>query len=1104
MTYVLSPLASDFRLHDLFGDDQQLTVTQVWVLEIERADGPELRFLYGRSLPGTYQSNSWTGTTTSKTQLYDSCSARTHALTLHTSTQQLKILLEHFIGGATLHDASQEADLSLNDKLTAKVGATVFGANPVVRPVMHLPTRDFFQFRTSRLSPTSYASVDSAAIASEGKPGIFSMPEGCDRKVAEVACRTLNADTGLDFTALDAWRIADFEFICAPSLNRAERSKYDITLKGDDASIELIEPLTRVPSDLLVVLNAYSDDSVQATYTTVLDKHAAFPLKHGFKLEALENQSCTSFTLEIYARGNMDQASFLVLQTGNYFVRSMNLNMQVIEPIRSNGKLGWLEKQVPTKEKPKLEAAGRVGRAIRPSRSLLGGHESDPWVTLNRATEITIKQLCPKPSKGRFFLKLTDSGGTSRLQLTEWLRDIFEHNHDAQIAWIDPFMEDVGIELLHRMGTATGDYLIITTEKASKDDDRSEADQPNRIDRLLDRCTEWGKGYFGNVRLKVLAVPESKTHDRMILIRSSSGRPLAGYHLSNSIQRANDNFPLLATPIPLDVMQHVFEYTDQIIQSTLHGDGKQPATAKLIFDSTSVVQREEEDEEPEGLNHRSSFTDAPRAGDVLAWWLNDQDLAGLSGTELMDQLETKGKAKDGELDRDIFDSVPSKFWTEGLPLEDFHSAWDAMGFVLAHSHAGQLYTEEAKPFPESLKNALLDHLNASRVNALQPRARKTLLDLEHYRSQDLSSLLLSTYEPHEVFRYSPVDTSWSDYYALKLLWAHAPQSLVDFLSATCAKPIKGIRTHAMVVEAFKHICLCLGFDKHPAQLDALLRSETSLVTWVGLHAFKDAINDGSWDIEALTKVDQVAPASAHRVILCWMINEANYINADVKPHLISKLTQALEGPLTDQELQDILQPVRGRLGRLHHFTPWILESLLIPMLERKTIDTVQVAREWLNDLLTQWRGALNGKSLYFKLEADGAFTDELAILTSYLASEDQKAVFDELWKIFNSLARTIRQPLSAQISWQSHIRAHEVNLWLYALARRIAALVDDETQQPLAELLEQSESIIDRLPDAYRDSVTSTELITYVKGDPDQLKSHSLRHTIHAAITRGQ
>ncbi|PHN51617.1 VPA1262 family protein [Pseudomonas syringae] len=1104
MTDALDTLASDFRLHELFGDDQLATATQIWILEIERAASAELRFLYGRSLPGTHESHKWSGTSSSKTSVYDGCSAKTHALALYTSTQQLKIFLKHFLSGATLDAASQLADIQLDEKLNSKVGATLFGGNPVARPVMHLPTRDFFQFRTSRLSPTSYASVDSAAISSDSKAETFNMAEGLDRKIAEAACQSLNADTGLDFASLDAWRIGDFEFICIPGQNRAEKSKYEITLKGDDASLKLSEPLTQDASDLLVVVNAYSADSVLATHTARLDKHEKYPLKHGFRLETFVKQICTSFTLEIYALSGLGE-SFLVLQTGNYFVRSMNLNMQMVEPIRSNEKLSWLEKRVPPKDQAKLQATARVGRALRDSRSQLGGHTADPWVALNSATETTMKQLCPKTSKGRFFLTLTDSGGTSRIQLTEWLRKIFESHHDAQIAWFDPFMEDVGIDLLHRMGTAAGDYLIITTEKESKEDSKAGADQPNRIQNLLNQCTGWGNGYFGNVRLKVLAVPENKIHDRMILIRSASGRPLAGYQLSNSIQRANDNYPLVATPIPLDVMPHVFEYCDQIIQSTLHGEGKKVPTAKLIFDSTSFTKSEKEDEEQKGLNHRSCFTDAPRAGDVLAWWLDDLEFAGLSGAELMNQLEAKGKVKDGKLNPEMFESIPAKFWTEGMPLEDFHSAWDALGYVLAHCQGGQLYTEEHKPFPQELQSVLLEHLNPARQGALQPRVRKALLDLEHYRSQDLTKLLLSTDDPDAAFRYSPPDTSWSDYYALKLLWSHAPQALVNWLSEVCAQPVKGLRPNVLVIEVFKRISLSLGFDKHPVQIEALLHSETSIVTWVGLHAFKDAINKGAWGVQTLGLIDQVRPASAHRTILCWLINEANYDESDVKHHLIAKLTQSLERPLSDQELQDILQPVRGRLGRLHHFTPWILESLLLPMLEQKTVDTAQVSREWFSELTSQWRGSLkDNNSLHFKLEADGAFTDELATLTRYLAPEDQKAIVAELWKIFNALARTIRQPFSAQVSWQSHIRAHEVNLWLYALARRIDALVDVDASPSLAELLLESEEIIDRLPDSYRDYATSTELLTYMKGDPNQLKFHRLGHTIYKAITSGQ
>ncbi|MEP8023293.1 hypothetical protein ABJZ09_22845, partial [Vibrio parahaemolyticus] len=61
MINYLNTLFADFRLYSLFGDDDNFTVTQLWVLEIERESSSELRFLYARTLPSTYQSDTWQG-----------------------------------------------------------------------------------------------------------------------------------------------------------------------------------------------------------------------------------------------------------------------------------------------------------------------------------------------------------------------------------------------------------------------------------------------------------------------------------------------------------------------------------------------------------------------------------------------------------------------------------------------------------------------------------------------------------------------------------------------------------------------------------------------------------------------------------------------------------------------------------------------------------------------------------------------------------------------------------------------------------------------------------------------------------------------------------
>lgn len=1094
----LDTLFADFRLYDLFGDDSNITVSQIWILEIERENSRELRFLYGRSLSGTYLSDCWHGTVSKKTPLYDNCSVKTHSLTIYTSTKKLKAFLEQFISGASLQNASQFAELTISEELANIVGESIFGENPITRPVMHLPTRDYYRFQTKQLSPNSHCSVDSGSVSSDTKPKIFSVPEGCDMMIAKAACRILDAETGMDFSEIDSWRLNDFEFICAPGLNANERCKYDITLKGEQSSLKLFESLTRELSDLLVIFKAHSDGSVQSSYITKISKDSSYPICHSFEIQAFQNQAGTAYTMEIYALGFNENDSFLLIQTGNYFVREANLNLQLMDGMRSNENFSWLDKKVPKKEKFRLEQAKQIERAAHTSQSKIGGHTPDPWVATNRLIQKRVKQLCPDNSEGRFFPTLNDSG-VSRLELGNWLKDIFKKHHNAKVAWVDPYMEDVGIELLNRLGTDSANYLIITTEKISNNDSTNDSSQPTRVDNLLTRCSGWNNGYFGSVDLKVLAVPESKLHDRMILIRSANDQPLAGYHLSNSIQRASENHPLLVTPIPLDILPHVFEYIDKIIQHTLHAYDSEPL-AKIIFDSSNSQTQMEE--KPHESNHSCSFSEHPYAGSVIAWWLNDEQLSDLSGDALEEEMNKKGYVKNEQLDPDLFDALPAKFWTEGLPMNDFSSTWDALSCVIANSpadpYAGNLYNKENVVLSQSVKLALLDHIDPNRSDAIQPRIEKQQIDIEYYRSQEFTSLLISESDPFRIFTCSPVDISWSDYYSIKILWLESPKDLVSWLNVMLSRPINQPRSYTLVVEALKHICLCVGFDKKHEEIDALLQSNVNLITWIGLHALANAINKGNWGVEALSKINPIE-TSARRIIQCWMINEANYLDSDVKPQLVACLIQSLQSPLTDDEFKDILQSVRGRLGKLHHFTPWILESMLVPMLEHGKINVDQVADQWLVELTTQWQVALKTNDIHFALETDGAFTDELAVLTKYLNPTVQEENFSKLWKIFNTLARTIRRPMSAQISYKSYSNAHQVNLWLYALAKRIAEVLPSKSIS-LSNILVNSEEIMERISPSAWDGFAINRLSDYAQHDPKTICSHHLHQIIQTAI----
>jgi hypothetical protein len=79
-------------------------------------------------------------------------------------------------------------------------------------------------------------------------------------------------------------------------------------------------------------------------------------------------------------------------------------------------------------------------------------------------------------------------------------------------------------------------------------------------------------------------IPASKKiHDRYMIVKDKQGVLKSGFHLSNSIQGANSEFPLLITEIPLVILYEV----DAWLKEQLSDE----QTVKLVFDSASVREQ---------------------------------------------------------------------------------------------------------------------------------------------------------------------------------------------------------------------------------------------------------------------------------------------------------------------------------------------------------------------------------------------------------------------------------------------------------------------------------------------------------------------------------
>ncbi|KEH15285.1 hypothetical protein MTR_1510s0010 [Medicago truncatula] len=120
------------------------------------------------------------------------------------------------------------------------------------------------------------------------------------------------------------------------------------------------------------------------------------------------------------------------------------------------------------------------------------------------------------------------------------------------------------------------DYIVFTSlPKQSKVDeaarDALEKPIPGRINNLVASC-EHNSQLLQRIKLRIYGLKEGRLHDRYILVMGSDGLPVAGFNLSNSFQKAAENYPLLVTPIPADTLLKVEQYKSALLKETQAGN----------------------------------------------------------------------------------------------------------------------------------------------------------------------------------------------------------------------------------------------------------------------------------------------------------------------------------------------------------------------------------------------------------------------------------------------------------------------------------------------------------------------------------------------------
>lgn len=1099
MNIQLNSLISDTRLNDIFGGADRHSIVQVWLLDYRSDNQSKISWIYGRVVPSDYSSNKWRGKVDVKYQsLASQASFRVLQITASTSGDVIKKFTERLAEGGSIFDASMAAGIGIDKKLATVVGDATLPPLICIRPVMHLPARSYYKLFSQRLSPSSQVSYNSGAISALNKASLFSSFDKYDAvEIVSKTCSSLNAATGIDFSRSDAWRLGDFELLCAPSLNSSERCKYSIYEAEGFLNIEISESFSFQPKKMMVLAKSFSGDCLQDSHVCFIEKDAKYPFTVKIASGFFKNEMATATSIEVHALSDSDTQAELCLQVARHHPRRMTTDLHIKQETRVEPENKWFSDQVSPKEKSRLKQSQEIFRASPRTRFHTSAGGLDPWVDANAECARKVAGLLPDKSSARFFPKLSFSKGEGRLGIVSWLQEIFELYPDCQIAWFDPFMEDVGIDLINRLGSNAGNYLIFTSDKKSNDDDETvgnDGEVSRRIKKLQDKCREWGASSFGNVSLKVIVLPGKKLHDRMLIVRARDGYAIAGYHLSNSIQRAAAHYPYLITEVSKNILQDIARYMDGMIDGAMQVslDGSQDGD--VIFDSSKFSKNNT-------LNECvwPSLFDMPRIGDVIAWWFKMEEFQGLRGDSLIQKCEELGITKEGSPSHRRFGDIPSKMWIEGFNLEPFHSAWDAMGNMLGYLPARETFNMGDWPLAIALQDKLISHLDPYRENSLPPRRVPSLgLDIDYYCAQKLENLLLNEGPPHRTFSYQPPEVDCADWYAMLILWLKSPQAASKWLSELLGEWVKGdkdwssarIRHRALIAAALRHLCNGPYHGCRSELLKTLLASDVPLLQWIGLDDLKESLKNGNLDISSLGLLMRF-PQGEHAKILCWLLSETDPNNSQICRAYIKQLIDVLPNSLPENNLSDIIKIFQYRNNR-KDLTPLILEFVLLPLLDKKIVTTDQVAKIWLNQLIDIWSGKSDISYMSFSGRHEGVFTEELAILFCCSSETEQGEIVKKIKNSHSELARTIRLPLSEQVNSRDFRRAHKANVWLYSTARLYAELASGDIKEELEEILNESSGLTQRLSDIRRESIVGHELIDFASAGTERLNSHHL------------
>lgn len=1042
----LDDLLSDNRLARLFFNGETACALQLWVLQISSKQSVENRIIYGRLLPYSHSSECWSASDRNNFDTFGETKAQVVRLALYTKSARCAELLRQLSAGKTISTISEELEINLPNKLKERFGATAFAGDGLVyRPVAYLLNRDAYD-RRSLSSPHGGAGAFSASITQTDKNSLFRVGQDYNVALTSSVIARLNADTGLDFGSTDTTRFGDLELLVFPALDERERPLLEVRFVDNPRTLITRFNPTQVPNFCGFQFRLSIANDEQVVYSSIVEATRGTDDVFECKFELSDQLRARIDSIDLEVFGFLDGAprkATLCCRWQGRYLRELNFRGNVVGHAGSTAKFDWLERTTRSSESARVKAALTVNRGDPGFTNHIGGREADPWVPVNRDLVSLFTRLYPPVSEGRFFLRWGTSDGEGRLQFVEWFKALLAKYHQHQIVIFDPYFETAGLGLVLLYAAPKADCVVFTSlPKPSKEGnvmpEESDKITPDRINNLLAGC-EQNRNTLKRIKLRIYGLKEGRLHDRYILVMGPDGLPAAGFNLSNSFQKAAENYPLLVTPIPADTLLRVEEYKSTLIkeaQTTQVNGETESSPMRLLFDSvrspsTLTLQRGYEPLHFLEMNH---------SGDVLSLWTDEKSLEGLRGNSLKERMEALGLLKDGSLAPPAAADLSNYLDHYAGDFTNFTDLWLVLGEILAHSHADRFrQLEPDYGFIEFLTRFLETSFTRLHVELDNEWG---VVDPQFFR-EPVEALLHSSHRVESLFypvKYAAL--TWPEFFAIKLLWWLSPSALLAIAEAQlphlpeeqpqCRDAVR----LSLLSQIVSEVSLTIQFDISEAQIDLLVASKNGLLRWMGLRAIERQLEKSGGIGSAL----QFISAFSHpeRVqALGWMINHAakNPKETETYYGLVAALHDALPEAISAGELKQLIDSMRGHMQKLSWAEPWLFRDVIHPLLQDNRASISDTCKIWIEELVNLLGPEPKHQSRLFEREREGQTTNISAYLIAHCALEQRQSSLKLIQTILKKQQQTLQQPLASTSNWARWDDALVVSMWIFAFTR---------------------------------------------------------------------